>query len=136
MHSGVNEYASYDAVLLIGDEALRCKQIGLAGFELIFDLATAWYEWQQLPFVFAVWAIRKEAREEEKQDLKSILHHALQKGMERIDTVGKLRGERLGLSESESSEYLQGFNYKLGEREWKAVEVFETLLNSIQAVAI
>jgi len=136
MHSGVNDYSAYDAVLLIGDEALRCKKTGLAGFELIFDLATAWYEWQQLPFVFAVWAIRKEAEEREKQELKTIIHDALQKGLDRIDLVGKMRGEVLGLSESETSEYLHGFNYKLGEREWKAIQVFEALLNSIPAIAI
>ncbi|MEK6566175.1 MAG: aminofutalosine synthase MqnE, partial [Bacteroidota bacterium] len=45
MHSGVNDYSSFDAVLLIGDEALRRNKFGLSGFELVYDLAKEWYEW-------------------------------------------------------------------------------------------
>jgi chorismate dehydratase len=48
-----------DAKLLIGDRALR---EGLAGkWEFVYDLATVWQEWQNLPFVFGLWIIRKEA---------------------------------------------------------------------------
>ena len=53
--------ARYDAVLLIGDEALRRNKYGLAGFDLVYDLAHEWYEWQKLPFVFAVWAVQKRS---------------------------------------------------------------------------
>ena len=56
LHGGVNDLSGFDAVLLIGDEALQRKKTGLDGFELVFDLAKEWYDWQKLPFVFAVWA--------------------------------------------------------------------------------
>ena len=47
-----------DAVLLIGDEAIRMQQSNkLYPFE--YDLAFEWWLWHHLPFVFAVWAIRK-----------------------------------------------------------------------------
>jgi aminodeoxyfutalosine synthase len=65
LHSGVNDCSGYDAVLLIGDEALKRNKAGLDGFELVFDLAREWYDWQKLPFVFAVWAVRKNVPEGE-----------------------------------------------------------------------
>lgn len=52
--------SSWDAVLLIGDEALEWKQ-RLAGSEWkAVDLAREWKEWTGSPFVFAVWGARKE----------------------------------------------------------------------------
>ena len=27
--------------------------------EIVYDLATEWYEWKRLPFVFAIWAVQK-----------------------------------------------------------------------------
>ena len=35
-----------------------------------------------------------------------------------------LHGRRLGLTDGETREYLQGFNYRLGDRERKAIETF------------
>ena len=49
LHQGVNAHDGLDAVLLIGDEALRRNKEGLDGFELVYDLAREWYEWQKLP---------------------------------------------------------------------------------------
>ncbi|MEU7282835.1 menaquinone biosynthesis protein [Streptomyces sp. NPDC045431] len=57
-----------DAAVLIGDAALRASlqdapRLGLH----VHDLGQLWKEWTGLPFVFAVWAVRKEylAREPE-----------------------------------------------------------------------
>ncbi|MBI4418146.1 MAG: aminofutalosine synthase MqnE, partial [Ignavibacteriales bacterium] len=80
MHSGVNKYGDYDAVLLIGDDALKYSRTGLEGFELIYDLAREWYEWQKLPFVFAVWAIRKGMRPEVTAELTGLVQRSLEEG--------------------------------------------------------
>ncbi|KOU38170.1 menaquinone biosynthesis protein [Streptomyces sp. WM6378] len=50
-----------DAAVLIGDAALRASlhdapRLGLQ----VHDLGTMWKEWTGLPFVFAVWAARKD----------------------------------------------------------------------------
>ena len=45
-----------DAVLLIGDRAMRAC---LPGFAHAFDLGQEWYDWTGLPFVYAVWAVRR-----------------------------------------------------------------------------
>src|SRR5205807_5572720 len=52
------EDADADAVLLIGDRAMRAC---LPGFAHAFDLGQEWYDWTGLPFVYAVWAVREGA---------------------------------------------------------------------------
>ncbi len=132
MHSGINNVAEYDAVLLIGDEALRLNKVGLHGFELVYDLATEWYTWQKLPFVFAVWAVKRTISEEEKAELKSIINTSLEKAEEDYGRVSVPHATRLGLKVDEAVEYLEGFNYRIGEREWQAIEVFDSLLSAVQ----
>ncbi len=50
---------SCDARLLIGNRALR--EGSENKWEYSYDLASVWQEWQNMPFVFALWIIRKEA---------------------------------------------------------------------------
>ena len=132
MHSGVNDYKSFDAVLLIGDEALRRNKFGLPGFELVFDLAREWYEWQKLPFVFATWAVKKSLPAEKKSELQVLLDATLDNNEARLDLVGALHGKRIGLTPAETHEYLEGFNFRLGERERTAMEVFRKLYEEIE----
>jgi aminodeoxyfutalosine synthase len=127
MHSGVNDHSEFDAVLLIGDDALRRNKFGLPGFELVFDLAKEWYEWQKLPFVFAVWALRKSLPPEKKSELKLVLESSLEQNESKLDRVGALHGKQIGLTPSEVREYLEGFNYRLGDRERTAMQVFRKL---------
>src|SRR5688572_2268063 len=49
------EEAKTDAVLLIGDRAMRAC---LPGFRHAYDLGAEWTEWTDLPMVYAVWAVR------------------------------------------------------------------------------
>ncbi|HUI10674.1 MAG TPA: aminofutalosine synthase MqnE [Bacteroidota bacterium] len=127
MHQGVNAYGDFDAVLLIGDEALRRNKRGLDGFELVYDLAREWYEWQKLPFVFAVWAARKALPAPVHEELSSLLARSLALcGSDFIPAAGA-HGRRIGLTDGETQEYLAGFNYTLGEREREAIAVFRRL---------
>jgi chorismate dehydratase len=132
LHAGVNDLRGYDAVLLIGDEALRRKSTGLRGFDLVYDLATEWYDWQKLPFVFAVWAVRKSLPGSEKDELGAALERSLAsaEGEELPEAVA--HGRKLGLSAPETDEYLRGFNFRLGEREREAIEVFRGLLGELR----
>lgn len=128
LHSGVNDYSKYDAVLLIGDEALRCNKTGLNGFELVYDLAKEWYDWQKLPFVFAVWAMRKSLTNQAKQTLKAIIGDSLGKSVADFVAVGGVLGKSVGLTDAETYEYLSGFNYHLGEREREGMVKFRGLV--------
>jgi len=126
MHSGVNNYGQYDAVLLIGDEALRHNKAGLPSFELVFDLAAEWYQWKKLPFVFAVWAARRSVSADTKALLSKSIYESLENGFEDLPEAS-LHGEQLGLTKAETLAYLQGFNYHLGDRERESMGVFRGL---------
>jgi aminodeoxyfutalosine synthase len=132
LHSGVNNLDRFDAVLLIGDEALRANKHGLNGFELCFDLATEWYEWQNLPFVFAVLAVRKSLATGEKRELGEIIRQSLDSCEDDLESIGKVHAARIGLSQDEAAEYLRCFTYKLGERELQAIEVFQSLVPTVE----
>jgi aminodeoxyfutalosine synthase len=128
LHPGVNDYSMFDAVLLIGDEALKHNKIGLNGFELVFDLAKEWYDWQKLPFVFAVWACRKALSGERREELKEMISTSLEKSEVNLGIIGYSHGKKIGLTKNETKEYLEGFNYRLGEQERKAMMQFRKLL--------
>jgi len=124
MHGGVNDLRGYDAVLLIGDEALLRNKYGLRGYELVFDLAAEWYNWQKLPFVFAVWAMQRELTAERKALLRSSVEAALDAGETDFVAIAGAHGRRIGLTDAETHEYLAGFSYRLGEREWQSILLF------------
>jgi aminodeoxyfutalosine synthase len=127
MHAGVNDYSAYDAVLLIGDEALHRNKHGLPGFDLVFDLAKEWYDWKKMPFVFAVWAVKKSLPEETRRELAMLIERSLHASEEHLGEIGALRAKSVGLSKAEVEEYLAGFNYRLGEREREAMQEFRFL---------
>lgn len=132
MNSGVNDCTQYDAVLLIGDEALRSRKYGLAGFEIVYDLATEWYEWKKLPFVFAIWAVQKTMTQDKKDELKGIIQHSLARAEGDYALVGQLPAKRINLTSEESVDYLAGFNFRMGVRERAAIEEFQELLLEIK----
>ena len=132
MHSGVNNYSQFDAILLIGDEALKANKTGLPEFDLVYDLAKEWYAWQKMPFVFAVWAQKKNLSVEQKEELTSIIQHSLEQGMAELDTIGEMHGKAINLTEEETGEFLRGFNFHLGEREKEAMNTFKILIEELQ----
>jgi aminodeoxyfutalosine synthase len=136
LHAGVNDYSKYDAVLLIGDEALKGNTSGLDGFELVFDLAREWYEWQKLPFVFAVWAMKKSLPDEAQQELKTLIAHSLEKSAGDLVAAAGLHGKLTGLTDEETHEYLAGFNYHLGDREREGMMMFRRLVSEVEPAEV
>lgn len=132
MHAGVNAYEMYDALLLIGDEALRANKFGIGKFELVYDLATEWYDWQRMPFVFAIWGVRKDMTDDRKRELQELISDALARGESNLESISREHARRLHITADEAVRYLEGFNYRMGEREQKAVEKFESLLREIE----
>ncbi|MEU8524360.1 menaquinone biosynthesis protein [Streptomyces sp. NPDC048629] len=62
-----------DAAVLIGDAALRASlhdapRLGLQ----VHDLGTMWKDWTGLPFVFAVWAARKDYLAREPETVREV----------------------------------------------------------------
>src|ERR1700690_2319696 len=69
--------AQLDAVLLIGDRAIDFQRA--THVHEIFDLGTAWYDMTDLPFVYAVWALRRGI---ENKELCRELREAKKFGLE------------------------------------------------------
>ncbi|MGH7941459.1 MAG: menaquinone biosynthesis protein [Limisphaerales bacterium] len=77
-----------DFVLLIGDPAIDFQR---AQHEHdIFDLGAAWTELTRLPFVYAVWALRREI---DNFELRRELREAKKFGLETLDAIIETRQE-------------------------------------------
>ncbi len=136
LHAGINDLGGFDAVLLIGDEALRRNKFGLEGFEIIYDLAEEWYEWKKMPFVFAVWAASKSLTKETQMELNVAIERSLADAEGSYGAIGALHGRRIGLTQADVEAYLEGFNYRLGERERDAMKEFRKLVFELENVSI
>jgi chorismate dehydratase len=106
------EDADADAVLLIGDRAMRAC---LPGFAHAFDLGQEWYDWTGLPFVYAVWAVRPGA---ELGRVAGALAEAKRRGLARAGGIAHREGPRLGLDPGFCRRYLSNIlHFDLGPRE-------------------
>ena len=80
-----------DAALLIGDEALREYWQTHEGLHA-YDLGTEWKAWTGLPFVFAVWAVRREfalARPDAVRDVADALSRSLTYCRAHLDDISE-----------------------------------------------
>jgi chorismate dehydratase len=110
-----------DNLMLIGDPAL---DLVLGPLEhQIFDLGAAWYEMTSLPFVFAVWALRRGI---ENSELRRQLHEAKDFGMDTLDTIIRSRTE---YTEDFRKDYFGWhLHYHLGSDEKRGIAKFMELL--------
>ena len=77
-----------DFVLLIGDRAIEFQRSPHA--HEIFDLGSAWLELTNLPFVYAVWALRRGV---ENKELRRELRAAKHFGIETLEQIIETREE-------------------------------------------
>ncbi|MBI4340731.1 MAG: menaquinone biosynthesis protein [Candidatus Omnitrophica bacterium] len=120
-----------DALLLIGDEALRFQQVNTQ-YPFEIDLAFEWWLWQHQPLTFAVWAIRKDAAEKDKKQIEAGLARALAINQKEFAAIGKEQEASLGLPAHEIERYLDSFIYRLGSAEEEGIATFRKLANEHQ----
>lgn len=120
--------AEADAALLIGDRAMTADARGLS----VTDLGTEWYAWRGLPFVFAVWAARKD----DGGYTAELVERALRAGLSAVEEIAARESRRLGLSEQECFTYLtQHMRYELDEPALAGLHAFGELAVCSDAVA-
>lgn len=106
------ENADADAVLLIGDRAMRAC---LPGFAHAFDLGQEWQDWTSLPFVYAVWAVRPRV---DLGPVEMALMESKRRGCARIGEIAQREAPLLGLDAGFCRRYLANIiHYDLGPRE-------------------
>jgi chorismate dehydratase len=116
-----------DALLLIGDQAMRTRKRPPEGFVHTLDLGEDWQEWTGLPFVYAVWAVRTALDATTKSDLRAFVEASLAAGLASLPDVAR-RETGPGWSADEVEGYLRRFNYRFGPEELRALDRFEALL--------
>jgi chorismate dehydratase len=117
------------AYLAIGDEALKLRSNHDSLF--LSDLAKIWLERTGLPFVFAVWAVRKEswlAGPEKIIDLFERLNKCYQKGLKEIKRISNIVAPRIPMTPSNCLKYLQGIELDFSEEKQKGLLHFFRLL--------
>jgi chorismate dehydratase len=116
-----------DAFLVIGNEALRSRQASLPDFPHRYDLASEWWSWKKLPFVFALWVVKRALPSGAKQAFSELLERSLAKGMAQVDDIAARYAGELGSAEALAS-YLRNFHYRLGPEEKKGLDEFRRLV--------
>jgi chorismate dehydratase len=114
-----------DAGLLIGDPAMTTKTDGL----YTYDLGELWRAKTGLPFVFAVWAVRKAALATTRAglDLGGIFRRSRDHGLlpDNVRAIAREWAPRMGLRETEIVEYLeQNIHYELDEECRKGLALY------------
>ena len=132
-----NLAAQYDAVLAIGDDALRLKE--QEAFPVQLDLSEVWQQHTGLPFVFAVWAVREEFCRRAPLTVLEIhqeLERCLQEGKDDLMRICEMVAPRIPMAVQACHSYLQGMEYDLGPAKIAALErFFEFLIKRGEAAA-
>lgn len=116
---------SHGGLLLIGDAALKAS-LSEHPFH-VYDLGREWYEFTGLPFVFALWIVRRDAAAL-KHDVMKILRDNLlaakKLAYDSYESIASHSREREWMSASALVDYWQTISYDLTAEHLKGLETF------------
>jgi chorismate dehydratase len=125
-----------DAFLCIGDEAMSAKKTVenlQSSLFHIYDLGDLWYKNTNLPFVFALWIVRKNLSTEKIELFKKLVHDlnkARELAAENLDEIAKalrplfISRYSLNIKEEELTSYWRGISYDFNEEHKRGLELF------------
>lgn len=104
----------HDGVLVIGDAALllAAQQV----YPVRVDLGLEWRNWTGLPFVFAVWAARRDAPAAAVRAVHERLLESRAWGLEHLDRLAADAALATGVEEAVCRAYLGDLDYALSYR--------------------
>lgn len=120
---------SYDAFLLIGNDALR-QRMGTPGFPYTYDLGQVWHAWTGLPFVFSRWMVRQDVAPKDLALLQDTLYVGLEEGVDALFHLAEPREELL-MFPRDIVKYIRGFRYYIGMAEQQAIDRFRHYLQQL-----
>lgn len=119
---------NHDAALLIGNDALFAHP---RKWVFRYDLGNLWWQWQNRPFVYAVWAIRRESglSEAEISEFYQTLKERFLYNSEHLPELVQQQG---GVGEFDKLYpkvfgYLMGLQYILDDACWQGLSQFSEL---------
>ena len=116
--------SEHEAMMLIGDEAIWYATRNRA--PAVWDLGEAWMELTGLPFVFAAWAIQRDA---EKKELAALLRRAKADGLAHIEEIVQDATE--ATPEFLREYYTRNVWYELGAAEKQGLARFQQYLREL-----
>lgn len=122
-----------DALLVIGDNAMRMRHQRPEGFTHSLDLGADWLEWTGLSFVYAVWAVRSTLGAAMKDEMRQFLDASLAAGLAQLPAIARQQTEP-GWTAEEMEGYLRRFHYRLGPEDLAGLDRFEQLLRQHELI--
>ena len=124
---------SFPACLLIGDPAMReAKKLSTVNSHpptvYTYDLGELWFKHTGLPFVFALWMIRRKSllqKNELIKKLSSDLINAKDYVRKRFFLIARRAPQRKWLSTKELLNYWEGISYDFTEKHMEGLKLFE-----------
>ena len=113
----------HDAILLIGDEALRNRS-GIDDFPFVHDLGEEWNEMTGLPFVYARWLARADTDPVLLEAFERSLEDSLDRGLRDIDEITADGWPSAEMAPEEARSYVDQFIYRMGDRENESLALF------------
>ncbi|OIK00089.1 menaquinone biosynthetic enzyme MqnA/MqnD family protein [Streptomyces colonosanans] len=117
-----------EAAVLIGDAALRANLVDAPRYGLaVHDLGTLWKEWTGLPFVFAVWAARRDYLEREPSITRQVHEAFLASRDLSLEEVGKVAEQVArweAFDEQALERYFTTLDFRFGGPQLEAVAEF------------
>jgi len=114
-----------DAALIIGDIALKYPWKKLLPH--VYDLGEIWHLMTHLPFVFGVWAVRKQYANDNPEMVQRLTQKLLQSkqsGLANIASIARMAAHKLGLDIHTCNSYYQCLNYDLTDTHIRGLQVF------------
>ena len=119
---GALERLPHDAVLVIGDAALLLA--ARRAYPHRYDLGEEWKRWTGLPFVFAVWAARREADPAAVQLLHAALLASRAWGLAHLPALAAEAHTATGVPLADCLAYFEGLDYAFTERHQAGLVTF------------
>lgn len=104
----------HEAVLVIGDAALLLA--AQDRYPVRVDLGAEWKAWTGLPFVFAVWAARRDAPADAVRAVQGRLLESRAWGLGHLDELAAAAARATGVGEAVCRAYLGDLDYALSYR--------------------
>jgi len=128
-------FRSSDAVLLIGDDALIYKDKLKSDF--VYDLGKLWQDLTGMPFVFALWILRRDSYNKTRERFKEFFHILL-RAKEKFynDKTQYLNGlpQLNVMSQEKILDYWNTINYNLTDEHIKSIDKFYQLASEIGVI--
>lgn len=121
--------ASGQSALLIGDRALRAGQNVPEGMR-IYDLGAIWYHYTGLPFVYALWLVRRDAVARQASavaDFARQLAQARSRAFEALSHIAKQCEGNVPLTGEALVQYWERLSFDLTDGHLEGLRLFFTL---------